>query len=702
MPALILLMLFLFLFPLISATIVINQQPEKIYNLGDVISIPVKIVASENILGSLNVDLICSSKTTNYKIGIPSLSAGENYNTDIYVPLTKSEIGETKGKCEVKVYLGGDSALTNEFKISDLILLNANFPTLEFNPGDILSIEGQATKENGEPIEGFLELSIVEGNNSVLSGFETVDNGVISINTTLPKGIKAGSLLLKLEAYEKDSDNDLTNKGFLNQNIRINQVPTSLEVVFETKNVEPGTNLKTKAVLHDQTGKKIFSSSIITIKNKDGKTMEQKETITDEFFKFPILYNEAPGKWEVSAESSELTGKSFFTITEKEALNIKIINKTLTIANAGNIPYNKTALIKIGNNTLKIDLYLKVDESQKYIITAPDGNYNVEVIAGDNTASEEVLLTGKSVDVKKAPGKIGGLIKYPLVWIFVILILGFIAFMAYKRGYKKTFIGHESSKKGGKKEGQKDELIQKGKFVPKSKLISKNKLLQKGKLFPLAKGSFINSRNKAELSLSIKGDKQNTNIIALHIKNLGEIQKEKGNAKEAIQKIVNLAEENKAVTYESHSTLFFILAPTKTRTFKNEKMALEIANKIKDELINHNKMAKQKISFGISLNYGAIVAKQDENSFKFMSFGTLLNTSKKIASSAKEEILLSEKVNDLFGSSIKTKKSKKNKINAYSVEEIRNVEEHKKFIRNFLNRIEGKNNKEKKKDEKKN
>ena len=72
------------------------------------------------------------------------------------------------------------------------------------------------------------------------------------------------------------------------------------------------------------------------------------------------------------------------------------------------------------------------------------------------------------------------------------------------------------------------------------------------------------------------------------------------------------------------------------------------------------------------------------------------------SSSIPVEILLSEKVNDLFGSSIKTKKSKKNKINAYSVEEIRNVEEHKRFIRNFLDRIEGKNNKEKKKDEKKN
>jgi len=661
---LIVLMLTLFLFPLISAKIIINQQPEEIYNLGDVISISVTMVASRDTLGSLNINLVCEGEEVNYKIGIPPLSSNEQYKTDIYIPLIKNEIKELKGICKVEISLGKDYALTNEFRISDLILLKTDFQVLEFDPGENLLIEGEATRENNKPINGFIELSIVEGNTSILSHLETISNSFFLINTSLPKDIRAGALLLKLNAYEVDPNGETTNKGFLNQNIKINQVPTSLEIVFESEGVEPGTNLRVKAVLHDQTGEKIPSISTIIIKNENDKLVEQTEIATDEFFEFPILYNEAPSKWKVIMASNELTSESFFIILEKESIDIEIINRTLTITNTGNILYDKKALIKIGNETLNIDIYLEVDKSQKYIITAPDGKYEVEVTAGDSVVSAEVVLTGKTIDVKKAPGTIGSLVKYPFVWIFMILILGFVVFIVFKKGSKKTFIGHLSLKTK-KKPG-------KSKFVP------------------LVKGSLVNSRNKAELSLSIKGDKQNVSVIALNIKNLKEIQSKKGNIEETLQKTVGIAEENKAATYESHNTLFFILAPTKTRTFKNEKIALEIAHKIKEILIHHNKMFKQKINFGISLNYGTIVAKQEQESLKFMSLGTLISVAKKISSLANEDILLSEKMNDTLGSHVKTTKQEKSGTDVYSIKEIRNVEEHKKFIRNFLDRIEGK------------
>ena len=660
------LMLTLFLFPLISAEIIINQ-PEEIYNLGDVISISVTMVASRDTLGSLNINLVCEGEEVNYKIGIPPLSSNEQYKTDIYIPLIKNEIKELKGICKVEISLGKDYALTNEFRISDLILLKTDFQVLEFDPGENLLIEGEATRENNKPINGFIELSIVEGNTSILSHLETISNSFFLINASLPKDIKAGALLLKLNAYEVDPNGETTNKGFLNQNIKINQVPTNLEIVFESEGVEPGTNLIVKAVLHDQTGEKIPSISTIIIKNENDETMEQTEIATDEFFEFPILYNEAPSKWKVIMTSNELTSESFFIILEKESIDIEIINRTLTITNTGNVLYDKKALIKIGDETLNIDIYLEVDKSQKYIITAPDGKYGVEVTAGDSVVSAEVVLTGKTIDVKKAPGTIGSLVKYPLVWIFMILILGFVVFIVFKKGSKKTFIGYPSSKT---KKDKKDR--------------------GKSKFVPLVKGSLVNSRNKAELSLSIKGDKQNVSVIALNIKNLKEIQSKKGNMEGTLQKTVDIAEENKAATYESHNTLFFILAPTKTRTFKNEKIALEIAHKIKEILIHHNKMFKQKINFGISLNYGTIVAKQEQESLKFMSLGTLISVAKKISSLANEDILLSEKMNDTLGSHVKTTKQEKSGINVYSIKEIRNMEEHKKFIRNFLDRIEGK------------
>ena len=653
--------------PFISAEIMINSQPKEIYNLEDVILIPITIKTVSPISGIFNVDLLCGTAQINFFKNGVSLSAGEEKRMEASLVLTKSVIGGTTGTCKIKAYLGEKYTLTNNFKISNLMTIEAPFESSEFVPEDSILIGGQVTKETGKEANGFIELTIVEGESTILSQLETVTKGFFSINASLPENMKAGTYLAKLNAYELDFNSETTNKGFLSQNIKINQVPKSLEIFFENKEVGPGTNLKVKAILYDQTGEKIYSTATIIIKDKNDKIFEQVEINTDEFFEFPIANNEKPSEWKVLASSNELTSESNFIIIKKESISIEITNKTLIITNTGNVPYNKTALVKIGNSTLNIDVYLDVNKFQKYLLTAPDGNYNVEVISGDYAALEEVALTGKSIDIKEISSRATQAINQPFIWIFVILILGFVAFFMFKRGYKRTFIGRIVSKV---KKNDKEEHA--------------------ASLVPLAKGSLFKSRNKAELSISIKGDRQNVCVAALNLKNFKDLGSKEGNAQETIQKAVDLAESHKAATYESHNTLFFIISPIKTRTFKNEGTALEIAQKIREILNNHNKIFKQRINFGISLNYGEIVAAQERDSLKFMSLGNLLASTKKIASVAEDDILLGEKMNDMLRSRTKTIKHEKNGINVYSIKEIKDPEEHKKFIRSFLNRIEDK------------
>ena len=123
----------------------------------------------------------------------------------------------------------------------------------------------------------------------------------------------------------------------------------------------------------------------------------------------------------------------------------------------------------------------------------------------------------------------------------------------------------------------------------------------------------------AELSLSIKGDKQNISLVCLKIKDLKEVVSGKSSSKETIQKIIYLSEEKKGAVYENGDNLFFLLAPVKTKTFRNEKIAVELAQKIEGILSGHNKIMKDKIEFGISLNYGTIIAMQEKDSLKFMN-----------------------------------------------------------------------------------
>lgn len=656
----VIIILFLLLFlPLISSEIIINQQIAEVYNLGEVITVLTTIKSPKNVAGFFQMDLICEGNQENfYKNGV-SLAPGEEKKIEASLVLTKNIIGEMKGGCRIKAFLGEDFSLTNDFKISDSITIKTTFETLEFSPGEAITISGEASKENGKAVNGFIELSVIENNSSRMSQVETINNGAFSVSLSLPKNMKAGTYLVKLDAYEQDINGKTTNNGFMNQNILVRHIPTSLEVVFENPEVEPGTSLKVKAILRDQTGEKMPSLSFISIKNKNNKILEQVEIETDQLHEFPIAYNELPSSWKVVAVSNKLTSESSFTIIEKEDIKIEIINKTIIITNMGNVPYNKTALVKIGNESLNVDVYLEVGKSQKYILTAPNGNYNIEISTGEEKAlAEKVALTGKAIDVKKAPGKVGSLIKYPFVWIFIALVLVLFVFILVKRSSKKSFFGYITSK------------------VPK-----RNENYES--VAPITRGSLINSRNRAEISLSIGGEKQDVSIVALNIKNLKEVQTKEGGATETLQKIVDIAEGKKAVTYEDNNSIIFILSPTVTKTFKNEKTALEISQSAKEILLHHNKMFKQKLDFGISLNYGPIIGKYENHSFKFSSIDTTISAAKKISSLAKEEILLGEKINEKLRSEVKAVKHNMSGIDVYSIKEIKNSEENTKFIKSF-------------------
>ena len=254
----------------------------------------------------------------------------------------------------------------------------------------------------------------------------------------------------------------------------------------------------------------------------------------------------------------------------------------------------------------------------------------------------------------------------PAVWIFIIIVLGFIVFMVLRKGYKKSFFGKIHFKKKDKKVNEAWE----------------NREKQNNKQIP------FETKNPAILSLSMKGEKQPSSILSLKLKNIDELTSEEGNAKETLQKIINLAEEKKAAIYQTQGNLFFIFMPIKTKTFKNEKTILELSQKIKAQLKHHNKLFKQKIDYGISLNYGNLIAKQEKDKIYFMSTGNLISFAKKVSDISKGEILLDEKMKEKLSQNVKVEKFEENKITFYRIKEIKNPEDNKKFINNFIKRLE--------------
>jgi len=670
-----------FLVSFVSAEIIIDKQPNELYNLGENMNLPVTITTLQGIYGFIEFSLICDGIQKELPKEEISLAANEAMKIEKSTLLMKRFIGDLKGSCQVKISVEGEPSnyiLSDKFKISNLVDVNLEVDEKEFNPGDDVLVKGKAIKENTNAVEGFVEVNVITDDSSENRTFEgTVNNGMFSVVFAMPKNSEAGRYTVKTTVYEKDPLGEITNTGFSDFDMIINQVPTSLEIVFENSEVIPGENLRVKAVLHDQTGEKIQSRAIITIKDSEDKIFEQVEKDTNDFLEFPISYNQPSEEWKVVAVSNKLTAESSFTIIEKEDVKVEIINKTLTLTNLGNVPYNETLLIKIGGTNMNIQAYLEIDESKKYTLNAPDGEYLVEVLAdGENKVSKSVALTGKVIEVKESSG-VGLILRYPLAWIFVIFILGFISFIIFKRSFKKSFFGYITQKKNKRNEILDDKLSKKGNMTK------------------------IEPKNIAKFSLSIKGEKQSASVICLNIKNMKEIINEQSII-ETMKKIDNLSNETKTPIHFSNNFLFFILSPSTTKTFKNEKTSVEIAGEIKKILMHHNSIFKPKIDFGISINRGEMITKIEDGILKFMSFGNLMQNSKKISSIASNDIYLSKEIRDKLMSDVKAERREEQGMEFYIIKEIKKgKEENKKFISDFIRRLEGKNDKKEETEENK-
>ena len=196
--------------------------------------------------------------------------------------------------------------------------------------------------------------------------------------------MKSGKYIIEIKAYEKDYFDSITNQGTLTSEINVKQLAQNLEIIIENSEVEPGTTLKAKVILHDQSGENIPINATIKIQDNKNILLEKIQTSTDQEFEFHTTYNQAPAKYKIIATATEIQTDSFFTIKEKQLVEANIVNNTLIIKNKGNVPYcNKTILVKIGNESVNVNVCLGIDEETKYKLTAPDGEYNVEVITDE-------------------------------------------------------------------------------------------------------------------------------------------------------------------------------------------------------------------------------------------------------------------------------------------------------------------------------
>jgi len=642
----------------VSAEVVIMEPSKTIYNIGDNLDLTIKIIASQQMNGILKGDLVCGSiKTEVYKEFI-SLNQGEKFR-DLSVPLTKNFIGNSLGSCNVEYYFGSEKlGATQIFTISNKINLQLEGILNDFSPGEKITIKGTAIKENGENVNGVIETTFSKDASNNLIFSNIIKDGQFNLEITLPEKTKAGDYNLLINAYEKSQSGEIINKGYSNTKITIKQIPKNLEITLDNTNLNPGEILRGKTILHDQTGDNINAQIYIAIKNQNGEIVSKIESTTGSYFEYKINETEKPNQWKVSALSKDVKNEIAFRILELKEIKLEIIDNTLIITNVGNVPYINQTILQIGDQTKTIDLALNVGQSEKFNLKAPNGIYLVKI--GD--FAKEVTLTGRVVNAKKQSDK--RFLFSPLIWVFIIIILGFLTYTIFRKARKKTFKGSR-------------------KHFPTNAHVTR---IVAEPVRP-AKGDLISTRNSAELSTSIQGIKQNSTIVLLHLKNFEEVSSGQGNVKESVQKIVNIAENNKAIIYENGSNIFMILSPQKTRTFDNEMSAIKIAQEADSILKNHNKVFKQKINYGIGIETGEIILKSDKE-HSFTPVGNTLINVKKMAHLSNNEIAITEKVRNKLQSNIRADKKEFSGYSGYILKEVVSRSGNSTFIKGFVSRME--------------
>ncbi len=570
----------LFLMSFVSASVAFSAQPNTIYNFGDNVNATIDIVPTPTFNGIVSAYLACGG--TSSEVYKEFLSLNEETPKTIIIPLVKELIGNSSGNCVINVYSDKNLLTTsNEFGISKKVNVELTNLNGYFNPGDLVNMTGLAVKEDGQRFTGLYKINV---NGSFVSG--VVTNGTFLAPFQVPNNFPAGEYPVNVSVYEKDSSGSIINSGNKIYFLRINQIPTSVEIILNNNTILPGENLSGRVILHDQTGVGIPGiETYVAVKDSSGNIISKITTNTNKTFNYYINTSQEPAYFVVSAYSDGIVNSVNFVVPKYEKVKSELTNNTLTITNIGNVYYNGTIHVEIGESNVSVPVSLAIGGHQDYVISAPDGSYNVSVGGVKRTLS----LSGNAVEVQKLGGTGTGL--SPIVWIVLILILLMGVYLAFRREHKKRSVARINTLK----------TVQ---INP-----SKKKQLKRDEA-PVAnnvKDGNLNISRKAELLLSISGSKQNAVMGCISLKNYPEISSGEGNVNETLSSISEVVEGNKGFVYSTGNYIFFVFAPGITKTFRNEDLSIKVSQKIKDILDNHNRKFRKKIVYGISLNYGGII-----------------------------------------------------------------------------------------------
>ena len=653
---LLLILLLMALLPLASAEIAISQ-PKSTYNLGDSFSFNTTIIPSVSTNDFFIASIVCAGSGENESttsesaevLRMPqSIDAGAKKTIDVSGKFENFLIGGLRGTCHLKAKFGSNEANSKNFQISSKISVDVYTDKVILNPGERFEITGKAIKENGVGIKSaFLELKSSELD---INSFKPLSESDFKFVQEIADNAPAGDYEITARVYEKDSNGGLTNEGADTTRIRINQIIKKASIAVNLQEIKPGEELVYSVVLEDQSGKEASESVDVSIYAPDGSVVSQKLIKSGESNTLLLKTSDMPGNWKIEGKVNELSASKIVYVEELESISYKLANETLIVTNTGNVPYEKSLEIILGGESVVEKIFVDVGETRRYALSAPEGEYSVEV--SDGTNKELVgtaFLTGNAIGIEREGAFNFWRKSYLLLWLMLISLGVLLAISQYDKIAKKSYFGKTPS----------------ASYAPPIKVAG---------IAPIAnKGDIISEGKREECS-----------IITLSVKNLMEIEKAGGSAADAVERSLTRARDARARIYSDRNYKTMVLAPSITNQKETSLKAVEIAKEIENSLLEHNKRAGERVSFGIGVHNGEMILENINNQLKISPVGSSIPYSKKIADTMSSGLGVSESVHrKLLG---KVKSDKIEGTTFWRISKIRDRELHSEFINRFMQR----------------
>ncbi len=646
---------FFFLVCLVSAKISISE-PLSVYNLGDSVPLTITLAPNSND-GWFTVDLICGSQTiTIEKIMGKSFYPTEEQIRTLKLPLTEDYIGNITGDCKIKTAINSEETSTQTFRVSNKVNLDAKLDKDRYNPNEIVTLTISAIKENGKPLEGFLETRGIASITKAIVAGEVIEKFTVSEKQ------EAGVYELNVLVYDK-INGKILNSDNKTLKLAVNQIPTFVELSLSELEATPSQDYKFSLELLDQAGKKMDGTIDVAIlsptEEETKMSVKSGETASINF-----LTNSTPGIYQITASFGEIITAKEFAVKEIQKVSLDLSGSLLTITNIGNTKYNQSIAVKIGDKTERFNLSIAVGEVRKFNLNAPNGNYDVDVQSGADSVQKNLLLTGDAISVRDS-SSIGLLNKYPLIWVFLILLLGSTAFVLYKKTNNSHRIKEKFSFRKFFKMPTRKEKVKPEQFVePKQE---------------------IHKKGNAESSLVMDGKKELASVLALKIKDMSTLGI---HAKEELVKILELAKDKKGMIEKKEDYLMIIFTPSVTKSYNNEMAATKTGFGLMTALNEYNKRFKQKLDYSIGINSGELVISTKTGKLQYTSLGSTVILAKKIADSADAKLLVSDSIRNKMLRDLRGEKMPAvGKTGVFSVTHVTDKEANKDKLQDLLNRM---------------